>query len=220
VAAKGELADRQWCVLTLSSIRRGHFNPAAVKPVSRSADIPRNIEISNGDFLLSRSNTRDRVGDVCLVQDVRSRTLLCDLIYRLSLRKNLLLPRFLVYKLLCPFGRRQIESDARGSSGTMPKISQSHIKSWRVLLPPIDEQQLIVELIENESQPIDVAIAHTEREISLIQEYRTRLTADLVTGKLDVREAAAKLPDLPLDSTTEQIDKEILDDLETEESHE
>ena len=28
-----------------------------------------------------------------------------------------------------------------------------------------------------------------------MQEYRTRLTADIVTGKLDVREAAAKLPE-------------------------
>ncbi len=43
----------------------------------------------------------------------------------------------------------------------------------------------------------NTAIARTEREIALMQEYRTRLTADLVTGKLDVREAAAKLPDLP-----------------------
>ncbi len=39
------------------------------------------------------------------------------------------------------------------------------------------------------------AIARTEREIALMQEYRTRLTADLVTGKLDVRDAAAKLPE-------------------------
>ena len=42
---------------------------------------------------------------------------------------------------------------------------------------------------------ITTAIARTEREITLMQEYRTRLTADLVTGKLDVREAAAKLPE-------------------------
>jgi type I restriction enzyme S subunit len=39
------------------------------------------------------------------------------------------------------------------------------------------------------------AITRTEREIALMQEYRTRLTADIVTGKLDVREAAARLPD-------------------------
>jgi type I restriction enzyme S subunit len=45
------------------------------------------------------------------------------------------------------------------------------------------------------------AIARMKREIALVQECRTRLTADLVTGKLDVREAAAKLPDLPNDTS-------------------
>jgi type I restriction enzyme S subunit len=38
-------------------------------------------------------------------------------------------------------------------------------------------------------------IARFEREITLLREYRTRLTADVVTGKLDVRAAAAQLPE-------------------------
>ena len=33
------------------------------------------------------------------------------------------------------------------------------------------------------------------KEIALLYEYRTRLIADVVTGKLDVREAAARLPE-------------------------
>ena len=41
---------------------------------------------------------------------------------------------------------------------------------------------------------IDAAIARSRRQIKLVQEYRTRLIADVVTGKLDVREAAAQLP--------------------------
>jgi type I restriction enzyme S subunit len=42
---------------------------------------------------------------------------------------------------------------------------------------------------------MDTAISRLEREIDLLHEYRTRLVADVVTGKLDVREAAARLPD-------------------------
>ena len=41
----------------------------------------------------------------------------------------------------------------------------------------------------------DTTISRLEREIELLREYRTRLVADVVTGKLDVREAAARLPD-------------------------
>jgi len=43
--------------------------------------------------------------------------------------------------------------------------------------------------------PMNTAITRTEREIVLLREYRTRLIADVVTGKLDVREAARNLPD-------------------------
>jgi type I restriction enzyme S subunit len=57
------------------------------------------------------------------------------------------------------------------------------------------------------------AIARTEREIALMQEYRTRLTADVVTGKLDVRPAAAQLPALTPDSATEHA-TDALDEIE------
>jgi type I restriction enzyme S subunit len=195
VAAEGELASDQWAVLTLSAVRRGVFNPSAIKPVSRTASIPTGIEVDDGDLLLTRSNTRDRVGDVCIARGARPRTLLCDLIYRVRLREGVIVPEFLVYELLSRVGRVQIERDARGSSGTMPKISQGHIKSWRIVLPPIEEQERIIERIEADSSPLNLALSRLEREIELLREYRTRLVADVVTGKLDVREVAAQLPD-------------------------
>ena len=52
----------------------------------------------------------------------------------------------------------------------------------------------IVERVAEKSKTLNTAIAHTEREIALMREYRTRLTADVVTGKLDVRKAARYLP--------------------------
>ena len=64
------------------------------------------------------------------------------------------------------------------------------------------------------------SIARTEREIALMQEYRTRLTVDLVTGKLDVREAAAHLPAPPAEAATEPVAAESLEELESEEAPE
>lgn len=71
---------------------------------------------------------------------------------------------------------------------------------------PLSEQIEIVTFILRETEAIRNAIARTEQEIALMQEYRTRLTADaadVVTGRLDVRQAAATLSDLvetPADS--------------------
>jgi len=87
-----------------------------------------------------------------------------------------------------------------------------------IVIPPLEEQREIVASIAVKTRTLSTAITRTEREISLIQEYLTRLTADIVTGKLDVREAAAKLPDPPVDVTTTQDADEVVEEIEMEEA--
>jgi type I restriction enzyme S subunit len=70
--------------------------------------------------------------------------------------------------------------------------------------PTLAEQQAIVVHIKAECAPLDQAISRALKEIKLIREYRTRLVADVVTGKLDVREAAARLPEEALSDTAEE----------------
>lgn len=74
-----------------------------------------------------------------------------------------------------------------------------------ILCPPKDEQEKIINFVEGETTNLNTAIARIEREIALMQEYRTRLTADIVTGKLDVREVAANLPDKPANSAADTV---------------
>jgi type I restriction enzyme S subunit len=62
-------------------------------------------------------------------------------------------------------------------------------------VPPVAEQQDILDSLALESTSVEQSIQLAAREIALLREYRTRLIADVVTGKLDVREAAARLPD-------------------------
>lgn len=76
-------------------------------------------------------------------------------------------------------------------------LAHSDIKSVWLPLPPLSEQIAIAEYLDGITANIDATIARTRREIELLQEYHTRLTADAVTGKLDVRDAAANLPDEP-----------------------
>jgi type I restriction enzyme S subunit len=61
-------------------------------------------------------------------------------------------------------------------------------------VPPEAEQRRIAEFIASAVLHIRNSVLSAEREIALLREYRTRLIADVVTGKLDVREAAARLP--------------------------
>ena len=70
-----------------------------------------------------------------------------------------------------------------------------------ILCPTVTEQNAIVEHLNKATADIDAAIDRARRQIEFLREYRTRLIADVVTGKLDVREAAANLPEGAGDST-------------------
>lgn len=63
-----------------------------------------------------------------------------------------------------------------------------------VPVPPAEEQEAIVDGLAQNLVGIQMALGQAEREIALMSEYRTRLVADVVTGQLDVRAAAAGLP--------------------------
>lgn len=66
-----------------------------------------------------------------------------------------------------------------------------------VAVPPASEQDAIVNWIDAATVVATRAIARMEQEVALLRDYRSRLITDVATGKLDVRHAAAHLPDEP-----------------------
>ena len=95
---------------------------------------------------------------------------------------------YLVFKCLKSELLREAPVNTQGN------LNVERIGSMGIPIPPIDEQQQIVASIETETHAFSATIARAEREIDLLREYRTRLTADVVTGKLDVRDTVKHLP--------------------------
>jgi type I restriction enzyme, S subunit len=93
--------------------------------------------------------------------------------------------------------------DGLGKLGTQLNLNTETVGSIRVPWPPVVEQEHVAAHLDEELTKFEIAISRLEREIAFLREYRTRLVADVVTGKLDVREAASRLldeellPDLP-----------------------
>jgi len=84
------------------------------------------------------------------------------------------------------FGRLQILRITK--QVTISGIDSSDLKDILVLLPPLTEQLEIISYVDKESRKVEQAIAQAEKEIELIQEYRTTLISDAVTGKIDIRD--------------------------------
>lgn len=96
-------------------------------------------------------------------------------------------PRFLANFLSSAPIQRQIRTDQNGAS--REGLNYGQIKEFFIALPPETEQASLISYIEAENAIIGKAINRIEREIELIQDYRTTLISDAVTGKIDVREA-------------------------------
>ena len=108
-----------------------------------------------------------------------------------------------------------IQLDRLLVGSTFRRINVSQIRALVILVPPLSEQQQIVRQIDSEIRNIDAVVGRSTREIELLREFRTRLTADVVTGQLDVREAAARLPKLDLADLVSDVGQDE-DDLDTE----
>ena len=103
-------------------------------------------------------------------------------------------------------------------SGLRNTIPPARFLSAKTPVPSRIEQAAIVRYVAREFANIDTAIDRARREIGLLGEYRTRLIADVVTGKLNVMEAAAALPEVgPTDlQDIIEIDGAVADELDAE----
>lgn len=74
-----------------------------------------------------------------------------------------------------------------GAAG-QKRVPTNFVESFQIGVPDIDEQHLITNYLDDKTAQIDQTIAQTEKQITLLQEYRTTLISNVVTGKIDIRD--------------------------------
>lgn len=102
------------------------------------------------------------------------------------------LPEFIAFCLLANYIRND-QLIVTSTRSAQPHLNAHELGNASIFLPPLPEQRAIACYLGDSNERISAALAAVKREIQLFHEYRTRLIADVVTGKLDVREAAAEL---------------------------
>ncbi len=180
----------QFTVVRTTNIRRGRFSLVG----SFNTD-QRNYEIWTqrgaprvGDVFFTREAP---VGEACLVPDLQN---LCMGQRMMYFRPDpaVLDSTFLLHSIYGPIVRTYLNVEVNGS--TVGHLRLGQVSALPLLWCRVEEQREIVEHIARECEPLDATISRFEREIELLAEYRTQLVANTVTGKLDVREMALRLP--------------------------
>ena len=209
-----------------------HYSDSGTHPAIRTADISPGIvhvskakkisstdyarwttrlEPAEGDILYSREGERFGIA-ACVPAGVRLCISQRMMAFRIATEYC---PDFVMKLLNSRSTYGQALQDVTGA--TAPHVNISTIKNYFLGMPARQEQEAIVEHVSSEVRPIEAAISRLDREIALLREYRTRLVADVVTGKLDVRAAAVRLPDEVVpdrtgDDTDPSLDPEAADE--------
>jgi type I restriction enzyme S subunit len=204
--AENYLAESgRWGVLKAGCVNRGVFKDIQHKRLPIQFSIDPKLVVNLGDVLVSRASGSPKlVGSVGRVHELNYQLILSDKIFRPVFRAGLD-PEFMILAMNSRYYRMQVEKAISGAEGLANNLPSSSLRTFIFAIPPKHEQKMIVRCIQEETNSLIKTIQRTEKEVSLLHEFRTRLIADVVTGKLDVREAAARLP-------VEVDDPEPLDD--------
>lgn len=209
-------ADGRIKILTMGNIQRGEVT----LPKSGGLDdVPSELLLDRHDILFTRTNGNpDLVGKVGLFRGQQSDGIsFASYLVRLRVKQPYnpqWLHRVLHSSVFWSFAR------SHALVNLQTNLNATRYAQFQVPVPPTKEQEEIVGHIESETSTADSAISRTESEIDLLREYRTTLTADVVTGKLDVRDAAKHLPaeveeTLPADELLEdENDDEVPEEVE------
>ena len=96
--------------------------------------------------------------------------------------------KFLFAFLQTDWGQLLLDHHSRGAAGRNRPLNPKTLMKENISLPTLRSQYQVAQMLERE----DAARERVGRLAERLSEYRTRLIADVVTGKLDVREAAAR----------------------------
>ena len=195
--------------LSVANVQVGRLDLTHVKHI----DIPPNeaarATLRDGDVLMTEGGDIDKLGRGCVWHDEIPGCLHQNHIFAVRCRPRVFHPELLVGLMASQHGRTYFQLTAKQTTN-LASTNSSTLRAFPVFLPPIREQLAIVDALSKQTVALNNTMDQVRREISLLNEYRTRLISDVVTGKLDVREAAARLPEVdPLE--TEADSEESLD---------
>jgi type I restriction enzyme, S subunit len=197
-------------LVTAKNIRKGWIDYEASREfVSQNeyAKIMRRGLPSIGDILLT---TEAPLGNVALVD--REDIALAQRVIRFRMDSKLLDSSFALYAIMSPYFQHQLLQ--RGTGSTALGIKASKLPQLKILCPPLAEQKRILHHLDQTNSTLDTTITRAQREIDLLTEYRTRLIADVVTGKVDVREVATRLPELDPLAGVDEVEESLNEDIE------
>lgn len=162
----------------LGSLGDEGINVTEIKPVEPT-DRVLQTKLSYGDFLVSRSNTPDKVGRSIYFRGEIENCSYPDLMMKFRINESKAYPTFIEQKLKSSDVRAFFKNCAAGSSATMVKINKGILEKTPLLLPSLKEQKKIAQILST----WDKVILTNERLLANSHQQKKSLMQQLLTGR-------------------------------------
>ena len=139
------------------------------------------IQLQDNDVLITKDGT---IGKVVYVGNLKGQTCLNSGIFLTRPTNNEYKSRFFFWLLNSNVFKVFVDYNSGGS--TIQHLYQNVFVNFKFPIPPISEQQQIVEYLDEQTQLIDNTTSIEEKRIELLKEFRQSLISEVVTGKLKV----------------------------------
>ena len=169
--------------LTLTATTSGRFDPKYIKYINEKIPEDSYLWLEPGDILIQRANTFEYVGVSAVYDGPPKGYIYPDLMMKCKANSRVL-TKFLYYLLSSNEVRSYFRKKATGTTGNMPKINQKTIISTPVWLPPIDEQQEIVNRLDTFLNHVDLIETNYKNALSQIKELKSLILEQAFLGEL------------------------------------
>ena len=181
--------------LRVANVQDGHLRLIKVKSVDVPVSEAERATLVAGDVLMTEGGDIDKLGRGCVWRGEIGGCLHQNHVFAVRCKRPVVNPDFLVRLMESQHGRVYFELTAKRTTN-LACTNGTTLRAFPVLLPEPEEQRGMLNAIARHTRALGEAMARTQREIDLMREYRTCLISDIVTGKLDVRETAARLAEV------------------------
>ena len=182
-------SDEKWGVLKTTAIQPGAFCPEHNKLLPANLSPRPQLEVKEGDLLITCAGPRARCGVACLVKNTRPRLMISGKMYRFRPLKDQIEPRYLEAFLQTLEAQASIEKMKTGTSDSGLNLTHDRFRLLMVPLAPREDQDRIVEEIEKQLTRLDAGVAALKRVQANLKRYRAAVLKAACEGRLVPTEA-------------------------------
>ncbi|MGM9334166.1 restriction endonuclease subunit S [Streptomyces murinus] len=190
VSAKATTDGTGIRTLTLTAVTRNDFSPQFTKVTSADPKRIKNLWLEDQDIFVQRSNSAELVGTSAIYRGERNWAIYPDLLIRVRVDQSRVLPEYTALALRTNRVLFYFRQNARGLSGSMPKIDQAMIENIDFPVPALRQQHEAIEWVKQQEAAIDPLAASVSKAQAESAELRAALLNAAFTGALVPQEPA------------------------------